>query len=295
MKFGMEFAPIALENLHREAAVMKTEGWRFIQTHAVNTDNGIDLYYSFMKDGHIKNLKVEGVTKEQAVPSVTDLFLAAFVFENEARELFGVDMRDIAIDFSGAMYAPAESEPMTFMTPEQKAARDKARKAQNAPAPDEAPGKKKGFVMTPERRERLNKKLATMSPDKVAKVEAALKAREAEAAAESSASVEKPAEKVAEKVEQAEKAVEATAPAQVVDHQLENTIALLQPEKAQKVRAALAARRGDAPVACAESATPQVDTDLEAKIALLDEDKARKVREALASKAAREASSKGGE
>ena len=108
MKFGMEFTPIPLENLHREAAVMKTEGWRFIQTHAVNTDNGIDLYYSFMKDGLIRNLKVEGVTKEQSVPSVTDMFLAAFVFENEARELFNYppvengDIRAIRGEFKNA-------------------------------------------------------------------------------------------------------------------------------------------------------------------------------------------------
>ncbi|MBQ6390526.1 MAG: NADH-quinone oxidoreductase subunit C [Eggerthellaceae bacterium] len=191
MKFESEFTPIALDELHHEAAVMKVDGWRFIQTHAVNTDNGIDLYYSFMKNGHIKNLKVAGVTKENPVPSITDLFLAAFVFENEARELFGVDMRDIAIDFSGALYAPAIDEPMTIITPEQKAAREKARKAKaakeakgdEASAPASAEGAPRIFVMTPERRQRLDAKLATMSPEKVAKVEAALKAREAEAAA----------------------------------------------------------------------------------------------------------------
>ena len=183
MKFESEFTPIALDELHHEAAVMKVDGWRFIQTHAVNTDNGIDLYYSFMKDGHIKNLKVAGVTKENPVPSITDLFLAAFVFENEARELFGVDMRDIAIDFSGALYAPAIDEPMTIITPEQKAAREKARKAKaakeakgdEASAPAAAEGAPRIFVMTPERRQRLDAKLATMSPEKVAKVEAALK------------------------------------------------------------------------------------------------------------------------
>ena len=169
MKFQQEFTPIALSELHREAALMRIEGWRFMQTHAVNTDAGVDLYYSFMKDGLARNLVVQGVTKDDAVPSITDLFLAAFVFENEARELFGVDMRDIAIDFAGAMYAPAESEPMTYLSPEQKAARDKARaaaaakqaKAQGgAEVPEEggsaAPAKARAFVMTPERRARLD-------------------------------------------------------------------------------------------------------------------------------------------
>ena len=68
MKFESEFTPIALDELHHEAAVMKVDGWRFIQTHAVNTDNGIDLYYSFMKNGHIKNLKVAALATAATFP-----------------------------------------------------------------------------------------------------------------------------------------------------------------------------------------------------------------------------------
>ena len=198
MTLKTTFKPMRLDRLQRAASVLKAEGYRFIQTHAVNTDDGVDLYYSFMKDGEIVNYRIQGVKPGQPVPSITDQFLAAFVFENEARELFGVDMRDIAIDFGGAMYAPAESEPMTFMSPAQKAARDKARaaavkKAASAPvadAPQAAPAAapsagpaKTGFVMTPERQARLDAKMATMSPEKKAKVEAALAARAAEAAA----------------------------------------------------------------------------------------------------------------
>ena len=312
MAFEMEFTPIALADLHREAAVKKTDGWRFIQTHAVNTDNGIDLYYSFMKNGRVDNLKVSGVTKDQPVPSITDLFLAAFVFENEARELFGVDMRDIAIDFAGALYAPAESEPMTFISPEQKAAREKARKAQEAKATKEgsapeaevAPsGKTRVFVMTPERRERLDKKLANMSPEKVAKVEAALKAREAEAASAASAPVAKDVSAASEPSGQdaaPKKEVEAALAsdaASETDYQLERAIALLDTEKAAKVKKALALRAGEPAQSGEEpvSAPSISDAALEAKIALMDEVKAEKVRKALAAKAAREASSKGGE
>ena len=311
MKFESEFTPIALDELHHEAAVMKVDGWRFIQTHAVNTDNGIDLYYSFMKNGHIKNLKVAGVTKENPVPSITDLFLAAFVFENEARELFGVDMRDIAIDFSGALYAPAIDEPMTIITPEQKAAREKARKAKaakeakgdEASAPASAEGAPRIFVMTPERRQRLDAKLATMSPEKVAKVEAALKAREAEAAAAAAGAPAKAAEAVETPASDtgAAQAAPVETPAEQtasVDHDLESKIALLDADKAAKVRAAIAARNGEAPASAelaAGTAAPKLDAALENKLALMDAEKAQKVRDAIAAKAAREASAKGGE
>lgn len=276
MKFESNFVEIPLEELRREAAVRKADGWRFVQTHAVNTESGVDLYYSFMKDGHLQNLKVCGVAKGQAVPSITDLFLAAFVFENEARELFGVDMRDIAIDFAGAMYSPAESEPMTFISPEQKALREKARKAAAAKAAKAAKeaqaasdatagtaqpqqdGSKAaasgGFVMTPERRARLDAKLATMSPEKVAKVEAALAALKDKQPASTDASAQAagngkpaaavPAEKPADSPAAAEKA-QTPSIVDAADEQLEALIGLMDSDAAAKVRDALSSKEGE--------------------------------------------------
>lgn len=316
MKFETEYIQIPLADLHREAAVKKAEGWRFIQTHAVNTDSGIDLYYSFMKDGRIENLKVAGVIKDQPVPSITDMFLAAFVFENEARELFGVDMRDIAIDFAGALYAPAEAEPMTFISPEQKAAKEKARKAlaakaqkasdaaQDGEAPAKSAKQAHVFVMTPERKARLDAKMAGMSAEKVAKIEAALKARaeeaaNAESAQDSKNDVAAPAasEKKAEPQVQQEFVAESASGEDAVDAVLESKIALLDEEKASKVRAALAARKGIEQVSDQEPAhTPdQLDAILESKLALMDERKAQIVRNAIAARAAAFDSAKGGE
>ncbi len=263
MSFETEFRTIELDQLHREAGLMKVDGWRFMQTHAVNTDNGVDLYYSFMKGSQVVNLHIAGVQKNQTVPSITDLFLAAFVFENEARELFGVDMRDIAIDFAGAMYAPAESEPMTFISPEQKAAKEKARKIAAAKAAKEAAKSKQGgadkaassaagFVMTPERQAKLDAKLATMSPEKVAKVQAALKAREAEQAAggdvqKTASSPAKTAEKQDKetKQEKASKVAEVSPATQFADEQLESLVGLLDADKAAVVRKALSMKEGE--------------------------------------------------
>lgn len=294
MTFVQEFIPLELDQLHREAAVMKVEGWRFIQTHAVNTDDGVDLYYSFMKDGVTRNYRVAGVTKDQPVPTITDLFLAAFVFENEARELFGVDMRDIVIDFAGNLYAPAEFEPMTFLSPEQKAAREKAKKAAADKAAKEAGDAgdaaaavpaKSGFVMTPERQARLDAKMATMSPEKKAKVEAALAriaaADSAPAVAAEPAPVEAP--KAADPAA-AEQVPEKTA---VKDEALEEKLANMDPEKAAKVRAALAKKGAPAepavePNPAEEAPVKEIaDEQLAALIGLMDESKASIVRAAL--------------
>ena len=128
MTLQSEFIPLTIEGLPALAAEKKAEGARFVQMLCVNTEEGIDLVYSFMKDGVLTNHEIKGVKKGTTVPSVTDQFLAAFVFENEAHDLFGVDIEGIAIDFGGNFYALAQKEPMTIISPEQKAAREKARK-----------------------------------------------------------------------------------------------------------------------------------------------------------------------
>ena len=303
MAFESEFIELPLEKLHHEAAVMKADGWRFIQTHAVNCEDSVDLYYSFMNDGLIRNYKVRGVTKDQPVQSVTDLFLAAFVFENEARELFGVDMRDIVLDFQGAMYAPAESEPMRFISPEQKAAREKAARAAEVKEAKESTGEsledpssgvdKGGFVMTPEKRARLDAKLATMSPEKVAKVEAALKAREAKSL-QANAAVTTIAADVSK-----EPQIDEQLQNERNDVELEEKLAVMDRDKAAKVRAALACASGAAITVDAEEVAPKIaapiDKELEAKISIMNPEKAEKVRAALLDKAANDVANKGGE
>ncbi len=46
------------------------------------------------------------------------------MFENEIHDLFGVSVRDIAIDFGGNFYVTAQPSPMTIISPAQKAARE---------------------------------------------------------------------------------------------------------------------------------------------------------------------------
>lgn len=265
MALTTEFKPLGLGELRHEAAALKADGWRFVQTHAVNGERGIDLYYSFMKDGNVLNYRIEGVTSDQPVPSITDLFLAAFVFENEARELFGVNMRDIAIDFHGSMYAPAQLEPMTFISPEQKKEREKALKVAAAKAAKAAKdaakkeaaapgaGGKRVFVMAPELQARLDAKYPSLSDEKKAKVDAALAARKAEAEGDGSngaptaPKTEEPSNTGAEKPkEQVAVAQAAKSPAeQFAEEQLETLINQLDDAKAATVRAALAAKGGE--------------------------------------------------
>lgn len=252
MTLQTEYLITALDGITEMSHARKADGWRFVQLLAVNTEQGIDLIYSFMKDGVLQNNKVEHVTKADAVPSITDDFFAAFVFENEVHDLFGVDIRNIAIDFGGNFYALAQSEPMTIITPAQKAAREKARAAAIAKAerakkaaaanasyamdhPGAKPARKgDGGLIVPSA-EGVEEKLKGMDPEKVARVRAAMAAKAAKAA-EASAQY---AEKEQVKAEfQDELAAKETA----FEEKLKN----MDSEKAAKVNAAMAAKAAEA-------------------------------------------------
>lgn len=222
----------------------KEEGWRFVQLMAVNTEEGIDLIYSFMKDGVLQNNKVERVNKGDIIPSITGEFLAAFVFENEVHDLFGVDIEGIAIDFGGTFYALAQSEPMTIISPAQKAAREKARAAAVAKAerarrasaanaafvadhPSAKPRKGDGEVIKPSDNG-VEEKLKGMDPEKVARVRAAMAAKARKAA---EAAAQQPS---------------AQADSAAHSDELEEKLKNMDPEKAEKVRKALAAKAANA-------------------------------------------------
>lgn len=182
MAFESKFVEMSADDILRIARDRKEQGWRFVQMMCTNTDDGIDVEYSYMKDGVLENYTVKGVQKGQQLPSITGEFLAAFVFENESHDLFGVDITDIAIDFKGRFYDLAMAEPMTVISPEQKAARDKAAKIAAAKAA-KAAKEAADAPVAPAADAGFEAKLAAMDPEKAAKVRAAMEAKKAREAA----------------------------------------------------------------------------------------------------------------
>lgn len=208
MALHTSFETIEIADLVALAERKRDEGYRFVQMLCVNTEQGIDALYSFMKGDRLENYTIAGIdTATQSVPSVTGVFLAAFPFENEAHDLFGLNVTDIAIDFAGKFYKVAMDTPMTVISPAQKAAREKAAKIAAAKAA-KAAGKDAPA-------DDLEAKLAGMDPEKAAKVRAAMEAKAAREKAESA------------RAKQAE---------------LEEKLAGMDPEKAAKVRAAMEAK-----------------------------------------------------
>lgn len=205
MEFKQDFTELPSDKVHEEAKARKESGWRYVQMLAVNKDEAVDIVYSYMKDGHLDNLIVSDLARDGELPSITDIYLEAFVCENEIHDLFGISFPGLAIDFKGNFYRLSTEKPMTIISPEQLAAREKAAKIEAAKAKKSADADKKDPAAD------MEAKLAEMDPEKAAKVRAAMEAKaKKEAAAK--------------------------------EKELNEKLAGMDPEKAAKVKAAMEAK-----------------------------------------------------
>lgn len=217
------YTTVGIDELLPHVQVLKGVGARFVQMHAErNVDDGsYRLVYTFINvraaQEHIaqdssyaiEDLVVEGIDQYQEIPSISSYYPAVFPFENEAHDLFGLAITDMQIDFKGFFYQVSTAEPMSVITPEVKAAREKAMKVRAA-------------------------------AEAKARKAAAEKAAAAAAAEEGTAgaAVAQPAAAAGSDAQHDE----AVAKAALKAAEMEAKLAAMDPEKAAKVRAALAAK-----------------------------------------------------
>ena len=214
------YTTVGIDELLSHVQALKGAGARFVQMHAERCvdDGSYRLVYTFInvraaqehiaQDGSyaIENLVVEGIDRYQEIPSISSYYPAVFPFENEAHDLFGLAITDMQVDFNGFFYQVSTAEPMSVITPEVKAAREKAMKVRAA-------------------------------AEAKARKAAAEKAAAAAAAGEGAAAAQ-PAAAAGSDAQHDEAAAKAALKAA----EMEAKLAAMDPEKAAKVRAALAAK-----------------------------------------------------
>lgn len=217
------YTTVGIDELLPHVQALKGAGARFVQMHAERCvdDGSYRLVYTFInvraaldhiaQDGSyaIENLVVEGIDQYQEIPSISSYYPVVFPFENEAHDLFGLAITDMQIDFKGFFYQVSTAEPMSVITPEVKAAREKAMKVRAA---------------------------AEAKARKAAAEKAAAAAAAGEGAA--GAAVAQPAAAAGSDAQHDDAAAKAALKAA----EMEAKLAAMDPEKAAKVRAALAAK-----------------------------------------------------
>ncbi len=89
-------------------ARMKAEGYRFVTMTCTAIDiNSFEILYHFDKNLELSTLRLT-TTKDSPVHSITAVYFAAFLVENEIQDLFGLRFPGLALDYNGTLYLDEE-------------------------------------------------------------------------------------------------------------------------------------------------------------------------------------------
>lgn len=224
------YTTVGIDELLAHVQALKGAGARFVQMHAERCvdDGSYRLVYTFInvraaqeqiaQDGSyaIENLVVEGIDRYQEIPSISSYYPAVFPFENEAHDLFGLAITDMQVDFNGFFYQVSTAEPMSVITPEVKATREKAMKVRAA----------------------AEAKARKAAAEKAAAAAAAAAGEGASGADDTAGAAAQPAAAAGSGAQHDEAAAKAALKAA----EMEAKLASMDPEKAAKVHTALAAK-----------------------------------------------------
>lgn len=221
------FVETPLSDLLTRVQTLKHDGIRFVQMCAEkDSQDNIDLLYTFYDETMENALNLVVPLKPgDKVPSIQEMYFAAFSYENETHDLYGVRFINMKLDFGGHFFNLAAESPMTIISPEQRAAREKAAKLKAA---QEAKAAKAAA--------------AAREAAEAVSAERALNTSAAQADAAAVAAVNAAAPVAASGEQRATEPAAAPASPEARAAKMEAKLAAMDPEKAAKIRAALAAK-----------------------------------------------------
>ena len=115
MKESQSYSEIEPEGLAAEAARRLAGDWRLVVITALQNPDGVEISYVFEKGQQLESLRLCLPLDARTLPSITGSYLAAFIYENELQDLFGVKVEGLALDFKGNFYMKAKETP--FINP----------------------------------------------------------------------------------------------------------------------------------------------------------------------------------
>jgi ech hydrogenase subunit D len=94
-------------------------GWRLALVNAASVlsadeaeQGAVDVTWAFARGAEFEHLR-ERIMPGDEVPSISPSFGAAFLYENEMRELFGLNVVGINVDLQGQLYKTSQKVPFS--------------------------------------------------------------------------------------------------------------------------------------------------------------------------------------
>jgi NADH:ubiquinone oxidoreductase subunit C len=101
-----------LDRVHHMARLKR----RFVTATCIDADTDLEILYHFAEADTLSHLRIV-VPKGDEVPSISGVYLCAFLVENEMIELFGANITGVAIDYKGRLYLAEGVGPTPMLKP----------------------------------------------------------------------------------------------------------------------------------------------------------------------------------
>jgi ech hydrogenase subunit D len=109
-----------IEDLGREQFPEKARelcglGYRLVQMMGTPRKESVEVLVSFDKGYELKNFRIQVPRSDFKLPSITGATLAAFSYENELQDLFGIEIEGLAINYGGNFLRTRKVHPLADM------------------------------------------------------------------------------------------------------------------------------------------------------------------------------------
>lgn len=106
---------IEIRELLQEVVALHENGARFVTVTAYEEKDGkFAIIYHFDTNYELTNIRIH-FDKDVVIPSISPVYFAAFLAENEAQDLYGIKFSNLKIDFGGTLLF--DNTPNTIKTP----------------------------------------------------------------------------------------------------------------------------------------------------------------------------------
>lgn len=95
---------IEIKDLVEKVKELRAQGYRLVQIGCTKADVLMEINYSFDKDCSFVNLRITIPSTDIEIPSVSPVYWSAFLYENEISDLFGIRIKNMAVDYKGSFY-----------------------------------------------------------------------------------------------------------------------------------------------------------------------------------------------
>ena len=111
---AFETMNLVKSQLTAEVQALKNKGFRLVTMSCVDLGDSFDLLYHFDLDLKMTHLRLSVPKADKVVPSISGIYFAALIIENETQDHFGITFEGIALDFGGHLYLEEEVKKYPF-------------------------------------------------------------------------------------------------------------------------------------------------------------------------------------